>query len=79
MSDKLYGYWIYESKVWDSHANGRCEVRGFKTLDDAKQSLKSRYDDLCSSDHSFVGDFALFEYEIDANPYQYTQIFRIRK
>ena len=78
MTNLLYGYWIEETKIWSSHGNGRYESNAFKTLDEAKKSSKSRYDDICSSDNYFVGDFGLYEYEVDAPPGQYTQIYRIR-
>ena len=78
MANKLYGYWLDESKIWFSHSNSRCERTGFKTLDEAKKSLRIRYDEINDSDNTFVVDFGLFEYEIDAPPGIYTQIYRIR-
>ena len=78
MTNKLYGFYLIESKIWNSHVNSWCERTGFKTLEVAKKYLRTCYEDINDSDNSFVVDFALFEYEVDAPPGQYTQIYRIR-
>lgn len=66
----LYGYYLEQSKLWASHANGTSVRKGFTTVAAAQSALQGAVSgaipkeiaEIQESDDLFVGDYGIFSY-----------------
>jgi hypothetical protein len=59
----LYGYKVYQSKMWDSHMNRVLERKGFLTAEDARAAMEEVKAEISDSEDVFVNDYDVFSYE----------------